>query len=58
VVAVLARVHFGVPAFAVLWGILVVALGMIQTALLPGDLHGLIQVLRLFVGLEGVGQAE
>jgi hypothetical protein len=43
---------------AFVWGLIVVALGMTQDSLLPGDLHWLIKVLHLLVGLGAVGMAE
>ena len=51
-------IGFGLPAGAFVWGILVVALGMTQDSLLTGDLHWLIKVVHLLVGLGAVGQAE
>jgi hypothetical protein len=53
-----AGIGFGFPAFAVVWGLVVVAFGMTQDSLLTGDLHWLIRVLHLLVGLGTVGQAE
>jgi hypothetical protein len=47
----------GLVALSVLWGLLVVALGVTQTQLLPGELHWLIQVLHLLVGLVAIGLA-
>jgi hypothetical protein len=43
---------------AVLWGLFVVVFGLVQTSILPGDLHWIIQVLHLLVGLAALGQAE
>ncbi len=43
---------------AILWGLLVVALGMTQGALLPGPAHWVIQVLHLLIGLAMIGQAQ
>src|SRR4051794_25033301 len=51
--ATLARV-----ALALGWGVLVLALGMTQGQILPGDLHWLVQVLHLAVGLAAAAQAE
>jgi hypothetical protein len=53
-----AGIGFGLPAIAVVWGIVVVGLGMTQDGLLTGDLHWLIKVVHLVVGLAAVGQAE
>ena len=51
-------VQFGLPVLALVWGVLVIALGVTQDSLLTGDLHWIIQVLHLLVGLAAVGQAE
>jgi len=48
----------GLVALAIAWGIIVVALGMTQTQLLPGDAHWVIKVLHLLVGIGAVGIAE
>ena len=48
----------GLVALAIAWGIIVVALGMTQTQLLPGDAHWVIRVLHLLVGIGAVGIAE
>jgi len=56
--AVRAGVGIALPVVAFGWGIVVVALGMTQDTLLPGDLHWLIKVLHLLVGVGAVGQAE
>ncbi len=57
-IAARAGIGFGLPAVAFVWGIVVIALGMTQATLLPGDLHWLIKVIHLLVGLAAVGQAE
>jgi hypothetical protein len=43
---------------AVVWGLFVVVFGMVQAAILPGELHWIVQVLHLLVGLAAMGQAE
>ena len=48
----------GLPIVSFVWGLGVIALGMTQASLLPGDLHWLIKVLHLLVGVGGIGQAE
>ena len=48
----------GLVALAAVWGLVVVALGMTQTRLLPGDFHWVIRVLHLLVGLAAIGLAE
>jgi hypothetical protein len=53
-----AGVHPGRVALAAVWGLIVPALGVTQTGLLAGDLHWVIQVLHLLVGVAAIGQAE
>jgi hypothetical protein len=48
----------GFVIFAFLWGLLVPVLGVMQDGILVGDLHWLVQVLHLLVGLAAIGQAE
>jgi hypothetical protein len=48
----------GLATFALVWGLIVVALGMTQSGLLPGSLHWIIRVLHLVVGLAAMGVAE
>lgn len=43
---------------AALWGALLPVFGLNQAAILTGDLHWIIQVLHLLVGVAAVGQAE
>ena len=42
----------------VLWGVLVLVLGLMQRQLLVGDAHWVIQVLHLLIGLGAIRQAE
>src|SRR5262245_17613946 len=53
-----AGVNRGLVALAIIWGVVVVALGMTQNQLLPGPAHWVIQVLHLLVGLAAIGMAE
>ena len=53
-----AGVNPGLVALAVIWGLIVPALGMTQVRLLPGDLHWVIQVVHLLVGLIAIGLGE
>jgi hypothetical protein len=48
----------GVATAAFVWGLIVVALGMTQDSILPGDLHWLVKVVHLLVGVGAVGFAE
>jgi hypothetical protein len=45
-------------AAALGWGLIVVALGMTQDSLVIGDLHWVVKVVHLVVGLGAVGLAE
>jgi hypothetical protein len=48
----------GLVALAIAWGLIVVALGMTQNQLLPGDAHWVIKVMHLLVGMAAIGIAE
>ena len=48
----------GLAAFALLWGVVIVAFGMTQQRLLIGDLHWIVRVLHLAVGLAAMPIAE
>ena len=50
--------HLGLASAAFAWGILVVALGMTQQQILPGDLHWIVQVVHLGFGLGAMAFAE
>jgi hypothetical protein len=41
----------GLASGAFAWGVLVIALGMTQTQILPGDLHRIVHVVHLGFGL-------
>ena len=53
-----AGVHWGRIALAIVWGFIVPALGVLQTQLLPGDFHWVIQAIHLLVGIALLGQAD
>jgi hypothetical protein len=53
-----AGVNRGRAALAIVWGVIVVALGMTQTQILPGSAHWVIEVVHLLVGLAAIGMAE
>ena len=48
----------GVVALGFVWGIIVLALGMMQRGLMVGSAHWVIQVLHLLVGLIALGIGE
>jgi hypothetical protein len=48
----------GFALFTLLWGALVLWLGMAQISLLPGPTHWVIRVLHLLIGLAAIGLLE
>jgi|SRR5690349_717703 len=48
----------GLVAFGFVWGVVVLALGMMQQRILIGDLHWMIRVLHLVVGIAAMPIAE
>jgi hypothetical protein len=56
--ALAARVGVGLPIVALVWGLVVPLLGVMQDQLLPGDLHWMIRGLHLLVGLTAIVLAE
>jgi hypothetical protein len=53
-----ARVPIGQSLVAIVWGFVVIGLGMSQMRLLPGSSHWVIQVLHLLVGMTAIGMNE
>ncbi|MGH2457476.1 MAG: hypothetical protein ACRDIY_01250 [Chloroflexota bacterium] len=58
VLAARAGVGTGLVAMALVWGLIVVVLGMTQTRILPGDAHWVVQVVHLLVGVGAITQSE
>jgi hypothetical protein len=58
VIALFALSARGLALFTLLWGALVLWLGMAQVSLLPGTAHWVIRVLHLLVGLAALGLLE
>ena len=56
--ALLQRRSAGLAAFAVAWGVLVAGLGFMQQTILPGDLHWIVRVLHLVIGMASMPIAE
>lgn len=56
--ALLRGVRPGLAVVALLWGLLMPALGLAQGRLLPGSAHWVIQTLHLLVGLSGIALAQ
>lgn len=48
----------GLAAGLAVMGLLVVALGMTQTRLLPGSMHWVMQIVHLLLGMAAVGMSE
>lgn len=53
-----AGVNGGLVAIAVIWGLLVPVIGLLQMHTVPGAYHWLIQVVHLLLGLGAIGLAE
>src|SRR5262245_1243706 len=53
-----AGVSWPVVALAVVWGLIVPVFGMTQAQILPGDLHWIVKVAHLVVGLVAMALAE
>jgi hypothetical protein len=58
IMAARSGVSLRLVALGGVWGLIVVALGMTQSRLLPGDFHWVIKVLHLLVGIAALGIAE
>jgi hypothetical protein len=54
VIAARSGVPAGTVAFAAAWGVLVVALGLLQEELLPGSWHWMIQVLHVTISMGAI----
>ena len=57
-IAISHRQSVGLAAFAIAWGLLVAGVGMTQQGLLPGDLHWIVRVMHLVIGLAAMPIAE
>src|SRR6187200_1066678 len=58
VIALVQRRSAGLAAFALLWGLIVAALGFMQQGILVGDLHWIVRVVHLVIGLASMPMAE
>lgn len=58
VLALVAGARRPLAGVALVWGVIVLALGMAQTHLVPGPAHWTIRVLHLLVGLAAMALAE
>lgn len=57
-IAMRAKVGSGPVLGGILWGVAVLSLGLVQRRLMPGDMHWVVQVVHLLVGLAALGVAE
>ena len=57
-IALVQRRATGLAAFAVIWGVVVAAVGFTQQQLLPGDLHWIVRVLHLVIAMASMPIAE
>lgn len=58
IIAAMSRVHAGIVVAGLVWGAVVVALGLTQDTLLPGSTHWVVQVLHLLLGFGAIGLNE
>jgi hypothetical protein len=58
IVAAFSGVSIGFVAFAIVWALVTLLLGLTQARLFPGSAHWIIQVLHLLIGLGAIGQGE
>ena len=58
VLALIKRADIGLALFAIVWGVVIAGLGMMQQTLLVGDLHWIIRVLHLVIALSAMPIAE
>lgn len=58
VLAMRSGVQPALPTLAIVWGLVVAIVGMIQTTLLPGPSHVIIQLVHLLLGLGAIGLGE
>jgi uncharacterized membrane protein YuzA (DUF378 family) len=58
VLAMVQRRSIKVALFALLWGLVIAALGFAQQGILMGDLHWIVRVVHLVIGLAAMPVAE
>jgi hypothetical protein len=58
IIALVQRRNAKVALFAIVWGFVIVALGFAQQGILIGDLHWIIRLVHLIVGLAAMPIAE
>lgn len=58
ILGVVARVNLALVALVFVWGLIMPALGLTQTQLVPGSAHVVIQALHLLVGIAAIGLGD
>lgn len=58
ILAAVARAPLGMVAAGLIWGVIVLVLGMTQMRLLPGSMHWIVQVTHLLIGMGAIGLNE
>jgi len=58
IIAATVRAPIGLVIVGLIWGLIVIGLGMKQMILMPGPYHWVIQVLHLLVGMGAIGLNE
>ena len=58
IITLVQRQSPGLAAFGILWGLVVAGLGFMQQGILIGDMHWLIRVLHLAIGVAALPIAE
>jgi hypothetical protein len=58
IIALVQRRSPGLAAFGILWGVVVAGLGFMQQGILIGDLHWIVRVLHLAIGVAAMPIAE
>lgn len=57
-IAIAQRRSTGLATFAFVWGLLIAAFGMTQQGILVGDLHWIVRVMHLVIGIAAMPVAE
>jgi hypothetical protein len=58
IIALVQRRRVGLALLALLWGVVIVAVGVTQQSILPGDLHWIVRVLHLVIGIAAMPIGE
>ena len=58
VIALAQRRSVGLAAFGIVWGLVVAAIGFMQQGMLIGDLHWIVRVAHLVIGMASLPIAE